>query len=226
MSREFYCGVVECARRGAEQIEYCKNLVEQKIADEKMELLERGNDGTVSDASLRQLWNHLELTLGNTFRFTLLAGVCAVLEECVNAIIDRLVPDEQERKKKLREAENKVKVGKGWSNWLESRIQLISTVVTLNQTPQFESDLNKFSDVITLRNCIGHAWGNVENTDYPQQVRDVVKRLENEARQQNSELAFISPAGRLELGRDMISYALDPVIPIIEFVCDKMTALP
>src|SRR5262249_41665496 len=89
MSHGFYREVAQLVRRGTEQIEYCRELVEQKIEENKMELLLKREDGTVSDEAIRQLWHHLEITLANTFRHTLVAGVCAVVEESVNAIVER-----------------------------------------------------------------------------------------------------------------------------------------
>jgi hypothetical protein len=222
--QEFYREVAKCVRRGTEQIEFCKTLVEQKIEEDKTALLLERGDETLSDATIRRLWHHLEITLGNTFRYALLVGVCAVVEECVNAIVDRLIPDEAVRKKKLKKAASEVKARKKWANWLESRIQLISTAANLNLTARFESDLKDFTDVITLRNCIGHAWGNVEKADFPEQVRDAVRRLESEEKEQNCKFAFISSDGFLVLGREMIPRGLFLAVEVVDSVCREMAA--
>jgi hypothetical protein len=222
MLPDIFGEVARCVRRGTEQIEYCKILVEQKIEDDKASLLLKRENESVSDASMGRLWHHLEITLANTFRYTLLSGVCAVVEECVNAIVDRLVPDETARKRALKKAEGEVKATKGWANWLESRIQLISTFANLTLPEQFQSDLEQFTDVICLRNCIGHAWGNVKNSDYPGQVSDAVTRLASQEKEQNTEFAHISQDGYLVLGRDMISHALFLAVEIVDFLCVEL----
>jgi hypothetical protein len=222
MPQDFYGEVAKCVRRGTEQIEYCKALVERKLEEDKTALLLKREDEAVPDASIRGLWHHLEITLANTFRYTLLSGVCAVLEDGMSAIVVQLIPDETARKKALKKAEGEVRAMKGWANWLESCVQLISTVAKLNPTAQFQCDLGQFMDAIALRNCICHAWGNVENADYPEQVRDTVGRLADEEKKQNCEFACISPDGYLVLGRDMIPRALFLAVEIVNFVCRQM----
>src|SRR5438093_5628297 len=97
MLHEFYDQVGRCVRRGTEQIEYCKCLVEQRIEQDKEAWLLKAGNESVSDASISRLWHHLEITLANTFRCTLLCGLCAVVEECINPIVDRLIPDDKAR---------------------------------------------------------------------------------------------------------------------------------
>lgn len=222
MSKDFYAEIASCVRRGTEQIEYCKILVEQKIEEDKTALLLKRENEAVPDASIGRLWHHLEITLGNTFRYTLLSGVCAVVEECLIAIVDRLIPEETARKKALKKAEAEIRATNGWANWLQSRIQLISTIANLNLTTQFRSDVAQFTDVISLRNCIGHAWGNLERADYAEQVRDAVEKLASEEKRQNCEFACLSPDGYLVLGRDMISHALFLAVEIVDFVCERL----
>jgi hypothetical protein len=224
MSQDFYGEVARTIRRGAESIEYCRNLVERKIEEDKATLLLKRRDETVSEAAVGRLWHHLEITLANTFRYTLLSGVCAVAEECLDAIVDRLIPDEASRKKALKRAENEVKARNGRTNWLDSRIQLISSVTTLSLPLQFQTDLGRFADIISLRNCIGHAWGNVGNTDYPEQVRAAVSCLEAEAKKANCDFASISQDGYLILGRDMLAHALCLAVEIVDNVCGQMKA--
>jgi hypothetical protein len=224
MSQDFYGEVARSIRRGTESIEYCRNLVERKIQEDKAALLLKRRDETVPEAAVGRLWHHLEITLANTFRYTLLSGVCAVAEECVDAIVDRLIPDEATRKKALRTAENEVRARKGRTNWLGSRIQLISSVTTLSLTPQFQTNMRQFADVISLRNCIGHAWGNVGNADYPEQVRAAVSCLEAEAKKANCDFASISQDGYLILGRDMLAHALCLAVETVDYLCGQMKA--
>src|SRR5690349_5817705 len=117
MSQDFYDEVARSMRRGTESIEYCRNLVERRIEEDKATLLLKRRDETVPEATVGRLWHHLEITLANTFRYTLVSGVCAVAEECVDAIVHRLIPDEAARKKALKRAENEVRAKNGRTNW-------------------------------------------------------------------------------------------------------------
>jgi hypothetical protein len=223
MSDELYREVHKCARRGTDQIEHCKCLIERKIEEDKMALLQRRDEG-VSDASIGRFWHHLEITLANTFRYTLLSGVCAVVEECVNAITENLVSDEKEREKAKNKAGSAVKATKGWTNWLQTGVGLIITDAKIPPTANFESDVEQFTDIITLRNCISHAWGKIASADYPDQVREAVKRLGLVEVRENTELARISSDGYLVLGRDMVSYSIFPAVEIVDFLCTAMVA--
>lgn len=222
MSQESYDEISNCARRGAEQIEHCKCLIERKIEEDKTTLLLKRREEASSDASIGRFWHHLEITLGNTFRYTLLSGVCAVVEECVNAIAEKLVPDEKARKRAKKKAADAVRARKKRTNWLEIGVELICTEAKIPRTANFESDVEQFTDIITLRNCISHVWGNVAMADYPDQVQETVKNLGLVAR--NEKLAHISPDGYLVLGRDMVSHSIYPAVEIVDFLCTAMVA--
>jgi hypothetical protein len=222
MSLEFYREIHRAARRGAEQIEHCKCLIEQKIEEDKTTLLLKRGDEVISDASMGRFWHHLDITLGNTFRYTLLSGLCAVVEECVNAIAEELIPDQTKRKKDYERAAQAGKAKKGWTNWLRTGVELITTEAKVSLPANFELDVEEFTDMITLRNCISHVWGNVAITDYPDQVREAVKRLGLIEKKENTELVCISTDGYLVLGRDMVSHSICPAVEIVDFLCTAM----
>jgi hypothetical protein len=224
MSQEFYREVHKCARRGTEQIEHCKRLIERQIEEDKKALLLKRRDEAVSDASAGRFWHHLEITLGNTFRYTLLSGVCAVVEECVNAITEKLIPDEKARQKAKNKATDAVKATRKWTNWLQTGVELITTEAKIHRTTGFESDVEQVTDIITLRNCISHVWGNVAMADYPDRVQEAVKKLGLAARNEKTHLADISPDGYLVLGRDMVSHSICPAVEIVDFLCTAMVA--
>jgi hypothetical protein len=205
-----------------EQIEHCKCLIEREIEEDKESLLLRQQDEPASNASIGRIWHHLEITLGNTFRYTLLSGVCAVVEECVSAIVEKLLPDEKARKKAKNTATDNVKARKESSNWLESGVELITTKAKISRTATFESDVGYFTDIITLRNCISHAWGNVGMADYPEQIRASVNRLRLVEEEENTYLVHISPDDYLILGRDMVSHSICPAVDIVDYLCTAM----
>jgi len=224
MSQDFYREIHKCARRGTEQIEHCKCLIERKLEDDKAAFLLKRRDEVASDASIGRLWHHLEITLGNTFRYALLSGVCAVVEECVNAITEKLIPDEKARARAKSKAADAVKAKKGWSNWLHTAVELIATEAGIARTANFETDVAQFTDIITLRNCISHVWGNVAMAHYPDQVRDAVRRLGLVEAKKNTRLVQLSSDGYLVLGMDMVSHAICPAVEIVDFLCTAMAA--
>jgi len=224
MSEEFYREIHTCARRGTEQIEHCKNLIERKIEDDMRAFLLRRQDEAAHDASIGRFLHHLEITLGNTFRYTLLSGVCAVVEECVSAIAESLISDEKARGKAGNKAADAVKARRGRTNWLLTAVELLDTEAGLSRTANFESDVEQFTDIITLRNCICHVWGNVAMSDHPDQVQEAVKRLKGIEDQENTELARISQDGYLVLGRDMVSQSICPAVEIVDYLCMAMLA--
>ena len=189
-----------------------------------MALLLKRRDEAVSDASAGRFLHHLEITLGNTFRYTLLSGVCAVVEECVNAITEKLIPDEKARQKAKIKTADAVKATRKWTNWLQTGVELITTEAKIHRTANFESDVEQFTDIITLRNCISHVWGNVAMADYPDQVQEAVKKLGFVARKENTELVCISTDGYLVLGRDMVSHSICPAVEIVDYLCTAMVA--
>jgi hypothetical protein len=225
MSLEFYREIHRAARRGAEQIEHCKCLIEQKIEEDKTALLLKRGDEVISATSIGRFWHHLDITLGNTFRYTLLCGVCAVVEECVNAIAEKLIPDETKRKKDYEKAAKTVKAKKGRTNWLRTGVELFTTEAKISWIANFESDVEQFTDIITLRNCISHVWGNVAMTDYQDQVRETVKRLGLIEKKENTKLVCISTDGYLVLDRDMVSHSICPAVEIVEFLCTAVAGV-
>ena len=90
---------------------------------------------------------------------------------------------------------------KQWANWLETSVGVITTITALPTTAQFQADLDQFSDVITLRNCISHTWGNIAKGKYPKQVSEAVQRIAVIQQSQNCEFAYISNDDYLVLGK-------------------------
>ena len=117
----------------------------------------------------------------------MLVGVCSFLEEAIKGITKRLVADYDARLKAQKDG-----------NWLHRHLQVLSDCVGLDIVP-FESEVSVFDDLITLRNCIVHAWGKLAESHDPRAVQAASERTES---------AEVSKDGYLVLGDQVIPGAI------------------
>ena len=176
-------------RRRLEYLERCNAEIESKLSDDERDLCRRVDKGEYSknDSAIDQIVFHLEIVVGNTFRYTMLIGVCSFLEEAIKAITKRLVSD----------YETKLRAQKK-GNWLRKHIQVLSGLVGLKVAP-IQRDLDKFYNLITLRNCIVHAWGKVAEARDPDAVMGAAHKVET---------TEISKDGYLVLGDQVVPEAI------------------
>lgn len=216
----YYRELLRYARWRTDQLFHCHCEIEKKIHDDKYNLLaksqEQRKSGAAGDQSLGRLLYHLEYTLGNTFRYTLLIGVCSVLEETVKAIAEEHFPSIGKRTAALNDKSQKGK------NWLQRHLHLFASLPGFTTSEQLRIDAERFSDIITLRNCIGHSWGNVSKDEHPGQVTATVQRIQIHAQQENCRFADISTDGYIVLGENMVSDAISLADNIIEEICTAM----
>jgi hypothetical protein len=172
-----------------QHLEHCNAEIEEKLCDERMSLCKKIDEGVYSkhDHAIGRIAYHLEMVLGNTFRYTLLVGVCSFLEEAIKAISRRLVPDYDNQ---LRDEKR--------GNWLNKHVRMLRREAALDPVP-IQADLQTFDDLIMLRNCIVHSWGNVSEARNPTAVRASMARIA---------LVELSRDGYLYLGDEVISTAI------------------
>lgn len=117
----------------------------------------------------------------------MLVGVCSLLEEAMKAIAALLARDYEA---KLR-AEKK-------GNWLHRHIRVLSRSVNVDLAG-VQTELDRFHKLITLRNCIVHAWGKVAAVRKPAAVRAAAQAIET---------AEVSEDGYLFLGDQVVVEAI------------------
>lgn len=168
-----------------EHLYACFADFEDHIDEKKLDLCSRVDKGEFSrnDPQVGQIVHHLQCVLANTFRYTLLGGVCSFLEEAMKEVSKRLVADYSRCLKATADG-----------NWLKRHIQVLREQASLNTVP-LEADLAKFHDLICLRNCIVHSWGKVAEARNPKAVEDAAGRIET---------ASISKDGYLFFGDQVI----------------------
>jgi hypothetical protein len=147
----------------------CNSVIQTEIDGQLRDLCEKVDKGELdrTDPSIGKIVFHLQYVIGNTYRYTLLIGVCSFLEESMKAISRVLVRDYESKW-------NVKKRGRG--NWLDKQVGLLSDSVGLDVTP-IHTDLDGFRDLIALRNCIVHAWGKVAEAIDPGAVKSAASRL-------------------------------------------------
>jgi hypothetical protein len=212
-NQRFYHDLPVYVRRRTAQLQSCHILVEQKIENDKIAYLDRHRENRAFP--LGKALHHLDVDLGNTLRCTLLIGVCSVLEESVKAIGKQQVSDDKVRTTTMSETGQKGK------NWLQRHIHLLSTHAGFDPNGRFSADADQFSDLIVLRNCVAHSWGDVANDSHPESVRAAVKRIEAVAAPMNCRIAAIS-GDRILLHRDMVPHGLFLTENIIDGLCCAM----
>jgi hypothetical protein len=203
-----------------DQIQHCRVLIEEQMKMDKIDLLTKANEQPNIETG--KLWYHLEHTLGNTFRYTLLLGVCSTLEETLKSIAEKIFPDKEEGKRQLRQAEKEIRQEIGYQNWLRSYTRMICKRLQIIETERFETDVSQFSDIITIRNCIIHSWGKIEASEFINQTRQTVERLAEIGKEQNCDMVDISRDGYLALGDKIVAHAQCLTVPIVDFLCDGM----
>lgn len=154
--------------RRLKYLERCNVEIETKLSDDDRDLRLAIGDGEYSkhDPAVGQIIFHLEYVVGNTFRYTMLVGVCSFLEEAIKAIAKRVLPDYEERIRTQKKG-----------NWLRRHIRMLANSVALNGAAM-QSDLDTFHDLITLRNCVTHVWGKVADSNHPHAVKKAAQRIE------------------------------------------------
>lgn len=186
-------------RRRLQYLEQCNAEIEGKLSEDKLDLCRQIDEGVYSkhDPAIGKVIFHLEFIVGNTFRYTMLVGLCSFLEEALKEITERLVDDYQV---KINAEER--------GNWLKKHISVLSTQAGVNMVA-IQSDLDTFDNLIALRNCIVHAWGNVNKARNPTAVREAAKRIET---------AEISKDSFLVLGDQVVPEAIIAAENIVDSI--------
>lgn len=145
--------------------------IEEYMSVEGMTLCRKIDEGvyTANSPAVARIVKHLEYVVGNTFRNTMLVGVCSFLEEAIKAIAKLLIDDDDDYEKKLKSLKG--------GNWLSKHIELLVNNVGLTVDVSLTSELDKFHQFITLRNCVVHSFGKVSGDRNPTAVLGAVNVL-------------------------------------------------
>lgn len=193
--------VVGYFQKRLEYLSRCWTEIEAKLSGDRMTLLDKIDNGECSkdDPALGQAFHHLDFVVGNTFRYTMLVGVCSFLEEALVLIGRRLMCDYSERMKQQKQG-----------NWLHRNVCVLTGPASLN-VAEMQRDLGTFHDMITLRNGIVHAWGNLAECRDPVAITEAAQRING--------VEIVG--GHLVLEEEVVAEALSAAENIVE---DALTA--
>ena len=154
--------------------------------------------GKISASELSQRFHHY-LRVDNALLYGHLIAVCSVLEISVKMICAALNPHYG-----TRQVEHKYRNKRNWLNKHLLYIKENKLILPAPQVLDIEKELNH---AITLRNCIGHAWGDIDKHRYPDDVRDSILYLGGNT--SNCNYASVSSDGHLVIEDDLVPHVFN-----------------
>ncbi len=166
-------------RKRLERLEQCNAGFETKHSDDERQVCEDVSAGIYmdDDPDLGRILFHMKYVYANTFRYCLLGALCSFLEEALKAIGPFVGAGYDSRLKQKK------------GNWLVRHIAVLQDITAIDCAP-VQGSVDKFCDLITLRNCVMHSGGNVDSDRDPQAVRKAVQRVET-AEQSRDNFLFL-----------------------------------
>jgi hypothetical protein len=168
---------VDYLKKRWEDLGNSKDYVNQKLHDDEMEWSELVNAGKKTSADASRALDHAEHVVSRTIRYVMLVAICTFLEEASREFVHRTFPSDcEERAKK--------KTGSLFAKYIKVLVD-----GGFDTTP-VQEDIEKLSALITLRNCVVHAWGKISRADNPEAVRKAIVMVESAGTYEDGFLGF------------------------------------
>lgn len=151
-----------------EYLEECTSAFNSHLDEGEQELQRKIKQGIVQadDSVVGEIRFHHRYVLANTFRYTMLVGLCSFLEEAIKKITQRIVSNYETNIKAVKKG-----------NWLQRHRLVLAKHSGVDLGPIIE-DMSTFQYLITMRNCVVHAWGKVEGARDPKAVKEAVAQID------------------------------------------------
>lgn len=166
---------------------------QENLAKQTDELAQLAN--TITDSERGRRFHHY-LRVDNALQYGHLIAACSLLEHSVKFICGAIDPHY--------EAKQVEKKYQGRGNWLEKHLLHLEDNKLVSPNAELANTATELSYAITLRNCIGHAWGNLDADQYRDEARAAIKHLE--ANEANCNYACESKDGHLLIGDDLVPH--------------------
>ena len=163
-------------KQDQELVDYLKNrwdhlrasqhYVNGKLHDDEMKWCELVSAGKRTRADANRALHHAEHVISRTVRYVMLTAFCTFLEETSGEFARRAFPSDFED----RAAEKK-------GSLFAKYIQVL--VDAGFDTKPIRDDIAKFNALVTLRNCVVHAWGKVSGARKPKDVEKAVAKVDS-----------------------------------------------
>ena len=150
-----------------EPLEHAYHVIREWIDEQEKEWLEQGDKLPEPE---RSKWWKVNLRIFSALLYGHVIAACSLLEDTMREICKEVDPTYSKEK-----IEGKYK---GRGNWLEKHFCYLNTT-SLPPNAKAIRYKNELGHAITLRNCIGHTWGNIDEHRYDEQVRDTIDYYTN-----------------------------------------------
>ena len=140
------------------------------------------------DNNILQQFRDVHRIYTSLFRGGMLIQFCSLVEYTMGQVCVLLIPQYENEYKKKR------------GNWLKKNLKLLKNngITDINS-----EDILFFCDFITIRNCLVHCGGKIEEYKYPAKVKNSIKRLQDYGKERNEDISM-EKDGYALLGVDAI----------------------
>ena len=175
--------IAEYLRTRLKYLRNCRIHIENTLSDESLEFVNSEDDeGTIN----RFLFN-IDCVVANTFRYSMLIAACSFLEEAVNLLCRVSIRDYNQKLKAIKKG-----------GWLTKHRQLLEAESSVD-IAAVQEHWDKMADVVPIRNCITHKWGNVNDCQNSEHDREIAAREDSYS---------VTKDGYLLLNNEAVTYAL------------------
>jgi len=195
------------------RIQTCNCDIENKLRDEEHEYLKYWNGHVIDESDYSKAYNHIDLVVRQTFRYAMLVTVCSFVEDALVRIGKR---SDANYNCDIKEIDSNGKM-----NCAKAHLDLLCKYCGLDATP-IKSECESFRQIVTLRNCVVHAWGNVAEDRNPDQVKEAVEHLVESGKEGNFDFVDISRDKCLHLGDNIIVHAILAAQSIIDHIAKSL----
>lgn len=175
--------IAEYLRTRIEYLRTCRIHIENKLSDESFEFINSGDD----EDTISRFLIHIDGVVANTFRYSMLIAACSFLEEAVKLLCSVSIKDYDHKLKAIRKG-----------SWLAKHRQLLEAESSID-IAAVQEHWDRMANVVAIRNCITHAWGNVNECQNSDHVRQIAARDDSYT---------VSKDGYLVLNNEAVTYAL------------------
>ena len=137
-----------------------------KLEEDKRQWLDLVDAGKRSKADANRALLHAEHVVSRTIRYVMLTAYCTFLEETAREFAGRAFPSD---------FEDRAQKKKG-----SQFIRYVKVLLDAGfDTKPIRDDLKNFNALITLRNCVVHAWGKLSRARNPTEVTQAIAVVES-----------------------------------------------
>lgn len=183
-----------------------ENEIEKRWRDQ---LRAVSDDAEDLSSELRQQLSDMGVMYHQLLRQGRFIQVCSLMEYTLRLISRTFVSDYERR------------IPGGRGNW-RKQLDLLRETIEIDL---FEDDISIFQDLWTLRNCVTHTGGHIEEDNNPAKIREIISKFKRREVEENVEIVGETENGYLLLGTDFIPEVFvrgdDIIEPVFDAICSR-----